>query len=54
MHKHLHEMLAGYVDGELSDEERQGLEELEQKYGIKIIVTDNPKLHQENYEISAL
>lgn len=38
----------------LSDEERQGLEELEADYGIKIIVTDNPKLHQENYEITTL
>lgn len=36
----------------LSDEERQGLEELESRYGIKIIVTEDYGLHQENYEIT--
>lgn len=38
----------------LSDEERQGLEELEGKYKIKIIVTEDESLHQENYEVVSL
>jgi ribonuclease G len=38
----------------LSDEERQGLEDIEQKTGARIIVTDDPNLHQENYEINSL
>lgn len=35
----------------LSDEERAGIEEIENKYGIKIIVKEDNKLHQENYEM---
>lgn len=35
----------------LSDEERAGIEEIENKYGVKIIVKEDNKLHQENYEM---
>lgn len=38
----------------LSDEERQGLEEIESTYGIQLIVKEDVKLHQENYEITVL
>lgn len=38
----------------LSDEERQGLEELETLYKVKIVITEDPELHQENYEITRL
>jgi ribonuclease G len=38
----------------LLDEERQGLEEIENRYGMKIIINEKPTLHQENYEITAL
>jgi ribonuclease G len=38
----------------LSDEERQGIEDIEAQYGSKIIVTDDPNLHQENYEITRI
>jgi ribonuclease G len=38
----------------LLDEERQMLEQMENAYGMKMIVNENPALHQENYEITAL
>ncbi len=38
----------------LSDEERQGLEEIEAKHNLKIIVTADQNLHQEKYDISSL
>jgi Ribonuclease G/E len=38
----------------LSYDERHGLEELEQDHNVKIIVTEDPNLHQENYEITSL
>ncbi len=38
----------------LSDEERQGIEEIEHIYNIKVIVKEDARLHQENYEITAL
>jgi len=38
----------------LSDEERAGIEEIEGRYGIKVIVKEDAKLHQENYEIVQL
>lgn len=38
----------------LSDEERHGLEDIEGSYRVKIIVAEDPNLHQENYEIEAL
>lgn len=37
----------------LTDEERQGLEEIEARHGLKIIVTADQNLHQEKYDISA-
>ncbi|MFZ5979628.1 MAG: anti-sigma factor family protein [Candidatus Zixiibacteriota bacterium] len=45
MDKHLREMLAGYVDGELSDEERRAFE--------KILATD-PELRRELEEFKKL
>ncbi len=38
----------------LTDEERQGIEELEIRYGVKIMVNAEPSLHQENYEVTRL
>jgi len=38
----------------LSYDERHWLEEIEQARGVKIIVTEDPNLHQENYEITSL
>ncbi len=38
----------------LSDEERLGVEEIENRYGIKVIVKESINLHQENYEIASL
>ena len=38
----------------LSDEERSGLEEIESKHGVKVIVKEDAKLHQENYEVIQL
>lgn len=38
----------------LSDDERSGLEEIENKYGVKIIVKEDSSLHQENYEVVQL
>jgi len=38
----------------LSDEERSGLEDIENKYGVKVIVKEDNKLHQENYEVIQL
>lgn len=38
----------------LSDEERHGIEEIERIYNIKVIVKEDIKLHQENYEITVL
>jgi len=38
----------------LSYDERHGLEEIEHDQGVKIIVTEDPNLHQENYEITSL
>lgn len=38
----------------LSDEERLGIEEIENKYGIKVIIKESANLHQENYEIASL
>ena len=36
----------------LSDEERQGLEDIENSFGIKIIIKKDNDLHQENYEVT--
>jgi ribonuclease G len=38
----------------LSDEERQGIEDIENIYGIKLIIKEDEAVHQENYEISVL
>lgn len=38
----------------LTDEERLGIEEIEHAYGIKLIIKDDYKLHQENFEITTL
>ncbi len=38
----------------LLDEERQKLEEIENAYGMEVTINENPALHQENYEITAL
>ncbi len=38
----------------LSDEERQGIEEIENTYEIKLIVKESVNCHQENYEITVL
>jgi ribonuclease G len=38
----------------LSDEERQGIEDIENTYGIKLIIKEEEAVHQENYEISVL
>lgn len=38
----------------LSDEERHGIEDIENVYGIKVIVKEDDSLHQENYEITVL
>ena len=38
----------------LSDEERLGLEDIENHYGVKIIIKESITLHQENYEIASL
>ena len=38
----------------LSDEERQGLEDIESQYNVKVTVKGNSNLHQENYEVTVL
>ncbi|MCL4477431.1 MAG: Rne/Rng family ribonuclease [Nitrospirae bacterium] len=38
----------------LSDEERTSLEDIENRYGVKVIVKEDSKLHQENYEVVEL
>ncbi|MDI6890552.1 MAG: Rne/Rng family ribonuclease [Thermodesulfovibrionales bacterium] len=38
----------------LSDEERSGLEEIENLYNVKVTIRENRNLHQENYEVNVL
>ncbi|MBF0505812.1 MAG: Rne/Rng family ribonuclease [Nitrospirae bacterium] len=38
----------------LSYEERQGIEEIESGYGIELIIKEDMRFHQENYEITIL
>ena len=38
----------------LSDEERPGLEVIENLYNVKVTVKENRNFHQENYEVSVL
>ncbi len=35
----------------LTDEERQGIEELENTFNIKIVIQEDPTFHQEHFEI---
>lgn len=36
----------------LSDEERQGIEDIENSFGIKVIIKKDNDLHQENYQVT--
>ncbi len=38
----------------LSYEERQGIEEIENAYGIQLIIKEDIRFHQETYEITVL
>ena len=38
----------------LTDEERAGVEDIENKYNIKVTIRESHNLHQENYEITVL
>ena len=38
----------------LSDEEMLGIEDVESRYGVKVMVRADGKMHQENYEVGAL
>lgn len=38
----------------LSDEERAGIEDIENKYNVKITIRESRNLHQENYEVTVL
>ncbi len=38
----------------LSDEEMLGIEDVESKYGVKVIISADNKMHQENYEVNSL
>jgi len=38
----------------LSDEERAGIEDIENKYSVKVTIRESRNLHQENYEVTAL
>jgi len=38
----------------LTDEERAGIEEIENKYNVKITIRESRNLHQENYEVTVL
>ncbi|MEW6108597.1 MAG: Rne/Rng family ribonuclease [Nitrospirota bacterium] len=38
----------------LSDEEMLGIEDVEKKYGVKVIISADSKMHQENYEVNSL
>jgi ribonuclease G len=38
----------------LSDEEMLGIEDVESRYGVKVIIRADNKMHQENYEVGAL
>jgi ribonuclease G len=38
----------------LSDEEMLGIEDMERQYGVKVMIRADNKIHQENYEVSAL
>ena len=38
----------------LTDEERAGVEDIENKYDVKITIRESHNLHQENYEVTVL
>ncbi len=38
----------------LSDEEMLGIEDVESRYGVKVMIRADSKMHQENYEVGAL
>ena len=38
----------------LSDEEMLGIEDVESKYGVKVMIRADNKMHQENYDVGAL
>lgn len=38
----------------LSDEEMLGIEDVESKYGVKVIISADTNMHQENYEVNSL
>ena len=38
----------------LSDEERTGLEDIENRYNVKVAIRENSNLHQENYKVTVL
>jgi ribonuclease G len=38
----------------LSDEERTGIEDIENRHGVKITIRESRSLHQENYEVTVL
>lgn len=38
----------------LSDEEMLGIEDVESRYGVKVIISANSEMHQENYEVNSL
>ncbi len=38
----------------LSDEEMLGIEDVESKYGVKVMIRADNKMHQENYEVGSL
>jgi ribonuclease G len=38
----------------LTDEERGGVENIEERYNVKITIKENRNLHQENYEVTVL
>jgi ribonuclease G len=38
----------------LSDEEMLGIEDVESRYGVKVMIRAESKMHQENYEVSSL
>jgi ribonuclease G len=38
----------------LSDEEMLGIEDVESRYGVKVMIRADNKMHQENYEVSSL
>ena len=39
---------------EASDEEMLGIEDVESKYGVKVIISANNNMHQENYTVNSL